>query len=681
MKYSKITKKETALTFRKWRNKNYSLFNTLNKVVRIAVLSLAYFIVVPIPVFCHEQDTSEVKMEYDLDEIEVNAKRTPALYSEVARIIAVIEKQEIELSQAESVQDVLEYISGVDIRQRGGEGVQADISIRGGTFDQTLILLNGINITDPQTGHHNLNLPISLEQVERIEILEGPAARVYGPNAFSGAINIITETPGNKELNLKISGGSFDYFNSSISSGFETGKLEHLLAAGRKSSGGYTENTDFKIYNLFYANRFLTEKGTLSFQAGFSGKAFGANSFYTPRFPEQFEQTETLFSSVKWESNSMLHFSPLIYWRNHKDRFELFRNEAPAWYSSHNYHQTDVYGAGMNSWFQWELGKTAFGAEFRNEAILSNVLGEELNARKKVPGEEAYYTKSKSRNIVAFFAEHAWYKTNWTVTTGFMANHISEAENAIHIFPGAEISYNIYPSAKIFVSYNTSLRMPTFTDLYYEGPTNIGNPELLPEESSTFEGGLKWNGRIIQADWVIFNRRGKNIIDWVKTADDEVWQPQNLTRLKSLGAQINIQLFFGKYIDRNLSDKITVSYFYNNLEKETTNFISNYVLDNLKHKLIISVDKEILSDFKFTIKSVYQDREGTFTLYTDGNWAEETPYRPFWQFDLNLKYQKRNFGVYAGAKNIFNKQYFDIGNVIQPGRWIKAGVTYNVNFE
>jgi len=681
MKYSKITKLETALIFRRWRNKNYSLFSTLNKVVRVAVLSFAYFIVVPIPLYSHEQDTSEVKMEYDLDEIEVNAKRTPSLYSQVARIISVIEKPEIELSQAESVQDVLEYISGVDIRQRGVEGVQADVSIRGGTFDQTLILLNGINITDPQTGHHNLNLPVSLEQVERIEILEGPAARVYGPNAFSGAINIVTKTPGNKELNLKISGGSFDYYNSSISSGFKTGNLKHLLAAGRKNSSGYINNTDFKTYNLFYANQFLTNKGTFSFQSGFSGKGFGANSFYTPRFPEQFEQTQTLFSSIKWESTSKLHFSPVIYWRNHKDRFELFRNEAPDWYSSHNYHQTNVYGTGMNSWFQWELGKTAFGAEFRNEAILSNVLGEEMKERKKVPGEKVYYTKSKSRNIVSFFAKHAWYNKNWTVTTGFMTNHISEAKKAMHIFPGAEISYNIYPSAKIFVSYNTSLRMPTFTDLYYEGPTNIGNPELLPEKSSTFESGLKLNGRIIHGDWVIFNRHGKNIIDWVKTAEEEIWQPQNLTQLKSLGTQVNIQMFVGKYFGLNYDDKIKISYFYNNLQKETTNFISNYVLDNLKHKFVVSVDKEIFPEFNLSLKSIYQDREGTFTLFSNGNWAEETPYRPFWRFDFNLNYQYRNVGIYAGAKNIFNKKYFDIGNVIQPERWIKAGITYKLDFE
>jgi len=153
-------------------------------------------------------------MGYDLDEIEVSAQRSPALYSQVARIVSVIERKEIEASPAQSVQDLLEYVAGIDVRQRGAEGVQADVSIRGGTFDQTLILLNGINITDPQTGHHNLNIPVSLSQIERIEILEGPAARVYGPNAFSGAINIVTLQNDSKSVRLQLSGGSFGYFEN-----------------------------------------------------------------------------------------------------------------------------------------------------------------------------------------------------------------------------------------------------------------------------------------------------------------------------------------------------------------------------------------------------------------------------------------------------------------------------------
>ena len=141
----KITKHsaESVLFFSKWRRKNYSLFQTINRVVVISVLIVSYLVSVPSISFAIEIDTTEVKMEYDLDEIEVSAQRSPALYSQVARIVSVIGRAEIESSPAQSIQNLLEYAAGVDIRQRGAEGVQADVSIRGGPFDQSLILLNG----------------------------------------------------------------------------------------------------------------------------------------------------------------------------------------------------------------------------------------------------------------------------------------------------------------------------------------------------------------------------------------------------------------------------------------------------------------------------------------------------------------------------------------------------------
>ncbi|MDX1284205.1 MAG: TonB-dependent receptor plug domain-containing protein, partial [Draconibacterium sp.] len=308
----------SILIFRKWGRKNFSSFQTLRKVVVISVLSVVYFLSTPVKTIAVVQDTSEIKMEYDLDEIEVSAQRTPALYSQVARIISVIERKEIDATPAQTIQDLLEYVAGVDVRQRGAEGVQTDISIRGGTFDQTLILLNGINITDPQTGHHNLNLPVSLSQIDRIEILEGPAARVYGPNAFSGAINIITKQKSSNDAEASFSGGSFGYINGNLSASFQTGKMNHMLALNGKRSDGHIDNTDFNEKNGFYSNLFNSQKGNLEFQLGASKKGFGANSFYTPKYPDQYEETKTLFSSIRWESNGPLNLTPTIYYRRHQ---------------------------------------------------------------------------------------------------------------------------------------------------------------------------------------------------------------------------------------------------------------------------------------------------------------------------------------------------------------------------
>jgi len=158
-----------------------------------------------------QQKLTKDTVGVNLNTVNVNAYRNK-LYSEMGRIVTVLDKQDIQRSAVQSIDQLLDYVAGVDIRQRGVNTTQADISIRGGSFDQVLVLLNGINITDPQTGHFNLDLPINISDVNRIEILQGSASRVLGPNAFSGAINIITDSYDSKKLNAEFTGGSYNTF-------------------------------------------------------------------------------------------------------------------------------------------------------------------------------------------------------------------------------------------------------------------------------------------------------------------------------------------------------------------------------------------------------------------------------------------------------------------------------------
>ena len=672
---------QKIVIFRQWKRKNYSLFQTLSKLVVISVLATTYLLSVPAISVANERDTTEAKMEFNLDEIEVSAQRSPALYAQIARIITVIDRNEIESAPIQSVQDLLEYAVGVDVRQRGAEGVQADVSIRGGTFDQTLILLNGINITDPQTGHHNLNIPVGINQIERIEILEGPAARVYGPNAFSGAINIVTSQPHSNLAKLQLSGGSFGYFDGDLYGSFRTGKLNHSLSFNKKQSDGYIENTDINLYNLFYSNQLISQKGTLHFQLGYSDKGFGANSFYTPKYPNQYEEIKTLVSSVKWESSSKFHLTPALYWRRNQDRFELFRDNPASWYTTHNYHLTNTFGGNLNSWIQSNLGKSSFGIEFRSENILSNVLGEEMDTPVKVPGEDARFTKSKTRNTYSGFLEHIYYSDYLTLSAGLLANFISESGTGINFFPGIDVSYKITSSLKVFSSFNTSLRMPTFTDLYYQGPTNIGNPDLKPEKTASIEGGFKLNAKLVQGYWIGFYKKGKDIIDWVKQNETEKWKSQNLTRLNSIGSEVQIQFNLKQYFGHNLPNHVSFNYLYNNIEKEEMDFISYYVLDHLKHKLVGSINQTFLKHFMVDFKARFQDREGTYALYENDNFGTETEYEPFWIFDGKVNYKWRNLGIFISVNNIFDIDYVDIGNITQPGRWIKAGFSYQIGFE
>lgn len=683
MKVLKQSQWARTLTFRRWGGKNYSLFQAISKQVKITVLLVVYLTVVSPEIVFAQSVSSDVSMQYDLDEIKVSAQRSPVTYSQVARIVSVIEREEIEAAPVQSIQELLEYALSVDVRQRGVHGVQADISVRGGSFDQTLILLNGINISDPQTGHHNFNLPVSLKNISRVEILQGPAARVYGPNAFSGAINIITGENKNQELNVDLVYGEHNLSDLNANYAFRTGKLQHFVAANRKSSDGYIDNTDFETHNIFYHAQMESEPGKLDVQLGYTQKGFGANSFYTPKFPNQYEKTKTTFASIQYETGKKLHFKPSLYWRRHQDRFELFRDNPASWYTTHNYHLTDVLGAGLNTWFSSSLGKTSFGAEFRSENIWSNVLGEEMDEPIKVPGERGhYFTRSHSRSHVSYFAEHSLYLNKWSISVGAMFNWISDLDFDWKIYPGIDVAYQISDELKIYSSVNSSMRMPTFTDLYYNGPSNIGNPDLKPEKSLTFEGGFKFNNKSLKAHINTFYRNGKDLIDWVRENEEEKWKTQNLTEVNSFGIETGLDIsperLFGKSI---FLKKVKLNYSYIKLDKGSDEYFSNYVLDNLKHKFDLTVNHDIWNNLSANWQLSYQDRNGSYMNFENGEYTGEVAYDPFYLLNLKLQWQHKNLLLYSSITNLLDEKYNDIGNLNQPGRWFTFGLNYKLKFK
>ena len=671
-KVIKTQNRAEMITFKRWGRKAYSLFSVLKQPVRIGVLLAVYTTIAEPELLLAQTDSSKVSMEYNLDEVEVSAQRAPVAFSQVARIVSVITREEIEAAPVQSLQELLEYALSVDVRQRGVHGVQADISVRGGSFDQTLILLNGINISDPQTGHHSLNLPVSFKSIQRIEILEGPAARVFGPNAFSGAINIITTSEGDSSVKLDVSGGQHKLADVNVSANLQSGNWNQFAAFNRMSSDGYIDNTDFKTWNAFYQTKLNTEPGTLDFQIGRTQKAFGANSFYTATYPNQFEATKTTFASLKFETGTKIHLTPSIYWRRHQDRFELFRNNPATWYAGHNYHLTDVFGSNLNAWMESAWGKTAFGAEVRSENVWSNVLGEALTTPIEVPGESGkLFTKSYSRTTVSYFAEHSIYLERLSVSAGAMTNWISDLGFGWNIYPGLDVSYAFSDHVKLYGSANSSLRMPTFTDLFYNGPTNTGNPDLKPEKSTTLEGGLKMTYKGFSGRAGAYHRRGKDLIDWIRENETDKWQTKNLTSINSTGIELSGNFFPEMIWNKPVFiTKLGINYSYSEQDKGESNLFSYYVLDNLKQKLDIELNHKIWSKLKGSWRVSYQDRNGMRT-------ATES-YQPFWLVNARIMWKSPSTEIYLLAANVFDTQYYDFGTLIQPGRWISLGISHRL---
>jgi vitamin B12 transporter len=605
-----------------------------------------------------------------LQEIEISGLQSPDIYSGLSRVIHTYNRETISRMPVNTIQDILEYVTSLDIRQRGSHGVQADISMRGGSFEQVLVLLNGVRINDPQSGHHTMNIPVNTWDIERIEILEGPGSRIYGPNAFSGAVNIITRQPGGESAFLAVNGGQYRFLDLYGSAGFESGPVNNLLSVGRKTSDGFADNTDFSITNVFYRGLSETGIGTFDLQAGYLDKSFGASNFYSSLYPEQYEQIRATYTNLTFRSGQRIKYNQSVYWKRHHDRFELFRYEAAPWYQGHNYHMTDLYGTNLGINIPYSLGNLYFGTEFRTEQIHSTVLGEELETPRPVKFEDdVFFSHFKSRDQINITAGNSIIVNRFAISAGALLTNTGYT--GWGAYGGVDMSLAINDAVSWFVSWNQSLRIPSFTEMYYRGPVNRGNPLLEPEKSATVESGFRYRSANWRGHVVGFSRKGRNIIDWVKLDDELIWESMNITRLDTYG--IEIDLSWKKPEDLSFPVReFRAGYAFLDISRQSKNYISAYVLDHLKHKIVTQLIVPLYRSADMIIMTSWQDRAGTYTGFPSG---EEIAYAPFTIVDAGTSFtlnEVLNFSLQLS--NLFNTDYTDIGNVPVPGRWIRAGI-------
>ena len=623
------------------------------------------------PEFWHDQVTGDPDT-LSLDEVVIPGRYSPDIYSGLSRLVYTIDHETIRLKPVNSLQDILEYVTSLDIRQRGSHGVQADVSMRGGSFEQVLILLNGVRINDPQTGHHNLNIPVNKADIERIEILEGPGSRVYGPGSFSGAINIITRKPGSSGLSVSVSGGEYGYLDLHGSGDFNSGPVSHYVSLGNSSSDGFTGNTDFSKANIFYRGMADAGFGTFDLQTGYLEKGFGARNFYTALYPDQYEKIRSAFTNLSFQTSGPVNYRQSVYHRRHHDRFELFRHDPAKWYAGHNYHMTDIFGTNMILDVPHSLGNLYLGTELRREQILSSVLGDRLDAPLPVRNErDAFYNYSKKRDQINLTAGNTFIFNSFSLAAGALLSRT--AANGWDLYGGLDISYNIGNNMTWFSSWNQSVREPSFTEMYYTSPVHRGNSQLKPEEAVTFETGV----RLHNGNWfghaAVFRRNGSNIIDWVRKEDELVWESKNISVLNTSGLEIEMA-WRNPGLNFPVSE-IRAGYAYLNISKKSEEYISAYVLDYLKHKLVTGVTIPFHRKADLVIMSVFQDRAGT---YTDTATGGEIPYDPFILVDAGLSVRIIDDMIFSvDISNLFNTGYADIGNVPVPGRWIKAGLNFS----
>ena len=689
--YKPIFNQRKALRFRQFTRKGYALFACLGRVVTIGVLSVATLqsaTAASRHVSTDEEtsDTTRIaEKEATLDDVEVTGSRAPLALGQAARMVTVLSREDIQAAPVQSINDLLKMAVGVDVRQRGPIGAQTDVSIRGGTSEQITILLNGINICDPQTGHNAFDLPCDLSDIERIEVLEGPAGRVYGTSSLVGAINIVTisgerlEVRGQrsevrgKRLEVRGEGGSFGYLSAAgrISLTSPLSALTSHLSGNFTRSDGYQRaksgalNSDYSGAKVFYQGGYTSGDFRLSWHAGMSTKGFGSNTFYSAKYDEQYERTTKIYTAIKGETGGCIHLSPSIYWNRSYDRFELIRgSEAKVPF---NYHRTDVFGINVNSYFDWLLGRTALGAEFRNEDIVSTNLGEALN------NPFSHYKMGLNRSNLSFHLEHNILLSRFTLSAGFLAIKNTWNEMPFTIYPGIDASYRIGDNWKVYASYNSSLRMPSFTELYYSVGGHKADKYLKPEELRAVEGGVKFGNRWLTAKAAVFHHHSRDMIDWVRDTreQDAPWQSVNLTKVNTLGVETTVNCQFSTGNCQLSPVNCQLSYCYLHQSKDTPEYLqSQYSLEYLRHKLTAQVTARLTEKLEVRIGYRYQDRMGS---YTDTQGTVKN-YHPYSVLDGKVTWKEETYAIYVEGNNLTSHRYVDYGNVPQPGAWVTAGV-------
>ncbi|MEN9348035.1 MAG: hypothetical protein RLZZ77_1546 [Bacteroidota bacterium] len=569
----------------------------------------------------------------------------------------IYSREEIALLPARNINEVLSYISGIQLGQRGPFGAQADISLLGSTFEQVAVLINGIPMRDPQTGHHTLNLPIDLNEVESIEVFKGSASRIYGANALAGAINIITRKSGSAGTELEVYGykpiaevddSTANYYTggASVNIGYERLKSGHTIGLSILESNGYRYNSANSQKRLSYSGDYYLRKGQLRVLAGMLNNAFDANGYYAAPYDiESYEQVDTYFAGAhyKVKLNSKTYLMPSVYYRYNHDDY-VFIKDQPEVYQNNHYSTTA--GTRIVVGRSGKIGITSVGIDSRSELIRSNNLGK----------HERFYNGA--------FVEQTFQITPHLITSAGV-NVQNNSDYGTNVYPGLELGYT-RDKFLFYGSVGYGNRLPTYTDLYYTDRANNGNDSLQVEEATTYTIGFTRRGEYWKFDLSGFYRQTNDFIDFVRTSDTTKYTPQNFNDVHFRGIETSLVYTPKGQIEPGLTSA-RISYTYlNGTVQNIEGYQSRYALSHYKHQFNMQLGFLLFGRLHSTISV------RSFTFF-DESILNPTPVL----VDCRIKYRTQNFTFYADAMNLLNTTYAEKGTIPMPGSGVRLGIQYS----
>ena len=526
--------------------------------------------------------------------------------------------------------DLLRLDSSVDVMGRAPNGVQTDVSIRGGSFGQTLVLLNGLRFSDAQSGHHDFDIPLPLEIVDRVEVLKGAGSMFYGSDAVGGVVNVIPKIPKATELRLRSALGNFGTNQESGVFSAVFPRISEELSVSRDFSTGFLPDRDYRNLSLASSTHFSTPLGFTDLLLATNDRPFGADQFYGD-YPS-WERTRGWFSSVRQELGPQMEAD--FAYRRHTDLFDLFRDQPQVY---ENRHADESEEAAFRRWDRIESNtRLYYGAEALHESIASTNLGDHQRSRG-----------------AAYIAVDARALRRFSLTAGVREEVYGSGQTQLSptVSGGAWVTHAI----KLRASASRAFRLPSFTDLYYHDPSTVGSPDLRPEKAWNYEGGLEWSpGRRFRADATVFQRREQDVIDYIRSSPVDVWRATNFQRLNFTGVEGGFawQTASGQVIEARYTAM-------RGAQDVIAGIQSRYVFNYPSQNAVLAYTGSL---------------PGGFVARTKAGGLKRYGRSPYALWDASVAYTRGRARPFLQFANLTNTQYQEIVGVPMPGRMVIGGL-------